>query len=534
MPIMKTLTIGGTTYDLEGGVTSVNGQTGDVVLDADDVGAATEQDIADAIIQVLPVDSASGAVASFPDGYPAPVEALTAAITPVQDLHGQTSPYPAGGGKNKLEKIVETVQTVNDITFTPLEDGYVRVQGTATATATTAFHYVSLPAGTYTVSSNASAGDTVTGVQVNGSNVARSGQSVTFEHSGGNMTVRCRVSSGITLNEVWRCQIESGSTATTYAPYSNLCPISGWSEAAVTRTGSNLLSTPLSYSSSGALSKSNSVFLKAGTYTVGFDSVSVGSTWRFFAKCFKEDGSVLYTGNELTGLPARDSLSGYLNDGNTQDKTVTITLPKDTYIAFAMMFGTITAESVFTGSRLNVGSTATAYESPNIQTVTIDLSGTRYGGTLDVLTGVLTVTHKMTTINNLDWTIASSCFISIGSSTTPGKAGSVGSDNPIICSAYATKATRGYASSYAEKQCGLSVDGTQIIIKDTTYATESALKTAMGTQTLVYELATPTTVQLTSAELETILGQNNIWANCGDVAVSYRADIQRYIQKLMS
>lgn len=120
MPTMKTLTIGGTTYDLEGGVTSVNGQTGAVVLDASDVGAATEQDIADAIIQVLPVDSASGAVASFPDGYPAPVEALTATITPVQDLHGQTSPYPAGGGKNKFG-----LEFIQNTTFT-LVNGYYR------------------------------------------------------------------------------------------------------------------------------------------------------------------------------------------------------------------------------------------------------------------------------------------------------------------------------------------------------------------------------------------------------------------------
>ena len=43
--------------------------------------------------------SASGSVASFPDGAAdLPVQSLKVAINPVQDLHGYASPWPAGGG----------------------------------------------------------------------------------------------------------------------------------------------------------------------------------------------------------------------------------------------------------------------------------------------------------------------------------------------------------------------------------------------------------------------------------------------------
>ena len=43
---------------------------------------------------------------------------------------------------------------------------------------------------------------------------------------------------------------------------------------------------------------------------------------------------------------------------------------------------------------------------------------------------------------------------------------------------------------------------------------------------------TPTIYQLTAEQLSTLYGQNNIFADCGDVAVTYRADTQLYIQKL--
>ena len=41
---------------------------------------------------------------------------------------------------------------------------------------------------------------------------------------------------------------------------------------------------------------------------------------------------------------------------------------------------------------------------------------------------------------------------------------------------------------------------------------------------VVYELKTPATVQLTPAQVATLLGDNNVCADCGAVEVEYRAD----------
>lgn len=46
---------------------------------------------------------------------------------------------------------------------------------------------------------------------------------------------------------------------------------------------------------------------------------------------------------------------------------------------------------------------------------------------------------------------------------------------------------------------------------------------------VVYKLATPATYQLPPQEIKTVLGINNIWSNTGDVTVNYKADTKLYI-----
>ena len=48
---------------------------------------------------------------------------------------------------------------------------------------------------------------------------------------------------------------------------------------------------------------------------------------------------------------------------------------------------------------------------------------------------------------------------------------------------------------------------------------------------LVYQLATPLIIPLTTTAINTYYGVNNFSADTGDISVSYRADIQLYIDK---
>lgn len=138
--------------------------------------------------------------------------------------------------------------------------------------------------------------------------------------------------------------------------------------------------------------------------------------------------------------------------------------------------GDIPAETAY--PMLTVGSTPPdQYEppNPNAFTITLPLGQTVYGGTLDWQTGVLTVTH-------------------------------------------------GEIASYA----GESLPGAWMSDRDV-YSAGSTPTT--GAQ-VVYELATPNTIQLTPHEVLALAGENTIYGNTGDVTVSGRADPNTIIQSL--
>ena len=147
---------------------------------------------------------------------------------PVQDLHGYSNPWPAGGGKNLFDSSILTEQTAWKI---------VTVISTS---------------GTYTMSTNkpvANDNNLYLFFRKVGSSTLGNNDAVTVNHSatvtlaeGESAEVVFRRSEGTAVFSDYWYQIELGSTATSYAPYENICPITGWTEATLYKTGKNLYS----------------------------------------------------------------------------------------------------------------------------------------------------------------------------------------------------------------------------------------------------------------------------------------------------
>ena len=78
----------------------------------------------------------------------------------------------------------------------------------------------------------------------------------------------------------------------------------------------------------------------------------------------------------------------------------------------------------------------------------------------------------------------------------------------------------------------LDKGNTYVTIRDTRYTDAASFKTAMNGVQLVYELATPQTYTLTGQEVSTLLGNNNVWADSGDVEITYRRDISIVLENL--
>lgn len=150
-------------------------------------------------------------------------------------------------------------------------------------------------------------------------------------------------------------------------------------------------------------------------------------------------------------------------------------------------------------------------------------AGTVYGGTLDVTTGKLTVDRAMVDLGTLTWYTAASQRITRFRAPVIGIK-QIGSPNvlgAIVCSSYATKtANQTYTGSLG---ISLQQNANDVYIYDPQKEAFSAadFKSAMSGVQLVYELATPQTYQLTPTEVTTLLGDNTIWADTGDVTVTY-------------
>ena len=375
--------------------------TGDAIADVvEDVTALQAElpDLTETVMSAFVTDTASGAIATFPDGADnVPVKALTVDIEPVQDLHGQSSPYPGGGGKNKLE-VTATTDTVNGVTFTINTDGTTIVNGTATGSIVFPLHGYQ-PLSDYGIEVNtqyimsgtpANLGDgcyLMLAVYGSGTEWRDLGSSASLTPSDVSKQYRVVivVNTGVTVtNALFKPMIclASATDPTTFAPYSNICPITGWSEAKVTRTGVNVWDEEWeegSYGNSGSkITQSgilrNKNIISVVPNTTYYVKMPTGTTYGMWFWLY--DAEKNYIGR-------------YNNGSGVQSGTLTIA-DNVHYINFALAGVTPYGNNI----SINYPSTDHDYHAYQGQTYTIDLSGTRYGGTLDVGTGVLTVDRQ--------------------------------------------------------------------------------------------------------------------------------------------
>ena len=176
--------------------------------------------------------------------------------------------------------------------------------------------------------------------------------------------------------------------------------------------------------------------------------------------------------------------------------------------------------------QLELGSTATTYEPYSGNTYDISWqseAGTVYGGTVDVTTGNLTVNWAMVDLGAKNWypSTAAGRTRFRTSITDIERISSPNVRSSLLCSNYPTKT----ANQTYQGTTGVSLqqNSADIYIYDpqTESMTTAEFKSAMSGVQLCYELATPQTYQLTPTEVTALLGDNTIWADTGDVTVTY-------------
>ena len=171
----------------------------------------------------------------------------------------------------------------------------------------------------------------------------------------------------------------------------------------------------------------------------------------------------------------------------------------------------------------------TKYEQ-DLYSISFGSAGTVYGGTLDVTTGMLTVTYSLRTgfpSRTLD---SSGKLYALGNTLDMVRTGAseiVPTWSNYFNTNYSLDTLRQLTSGY-----GLCVFNRGTFVYGFV-GNESALDAILPNITLAYPLENPISVQLSATEIRTLLGNNNIWSDTGSVSsCEYRADTKLYLEKL--
>lgn len=90
----------------------------------------------------------------------------------------------------------------------------------------------------------------------------------------------------------------------------------------------------------------------------------------------------------------------------------------------------------------------------------------------------------------------------------------------IVCSCYDTRSVDDVMFHNADSSIGGASSNNKVFVKDSRYDDATDLTTALSGQTFVYDLATPTSLQLDPTKIQLLQGTNIIFCSTGDISVS--------------
>lgn len=467
-----------------------------------------------------------------------PFDRVETVLAPIQS--GSGVPYPAGGGKNKLnasEAMANGDFEHQGVSGIWRDDGDIILNGTLTGEAWIGIGFTMMAAGnTYTVSvggnvrvaiwdrtANALVDDVYPDIPI------------TFVAANtGAYAYAFASATGTTFsNERVMLMVNEGSEALPWEPSINVRTISGWTGAKLTRCGKNLL-PDIRIPSGGFTSDGNGVFkyVSNNNTTISTFTFKAGVTYTISATAVSGAG---YKPCIIVRNPTGDRDGQKTNYGATGNP---LTFSFDTDTNFDIILQAETGNGLTTVNdswaiQLEVG-TATAYEPYQGNTYTADFGQTVYGGTLDWNTGVLTVDRAIkdlsgtesVVINNSQYFKAPRFEIEM---VVPGIISTQAENLNMICSHYKVAANPVNANDVNHSICGW-MGGGKVYLRDDAYSTVDEYKSYLAAQNtagtpvqVCYKLATPTTIQLTPQEIKQLQGVNTLYGD-GSISIIGRAN----------
>ena len=336
---------------------------------------------------------------------------------------------------------------------------------------------------------------------------------------------------GYTANNVMfkpMIRLASESDAT-FAPWENLCPITGWTGCEVKRTGLNLISpnrtSETNYGVTFTVNADKSITVSGtASQTTGFRlfdyinrlNLQIGKTYHI--KLLTDKASTIQIQVYKNGSFA---VASYPN----QDLVYTVPSDSVTNYVRIRTGGGESFDNVTCKVMITLDEEATEYVPPveNIYPVSWqDDAGTVYGGTVDVVSGVLTVNKIEKTLSDVDTIYTTSRgtgkYVSWNVDET------FDNSKVLLCDRMKgiLYADRGNAYEvYLYKTSGGAFRVQSFVPSD---ATVQSVNDAISGAKVIVTLATPTTYQLDPVQVALLIGHNNVWNNVGDTSIEVGND----------
>lgn len=473
-------------------------------------------------------------VVTFEDGADdLPLKELKVKIEPKQDLHGYDKPWVGGAGKNLLKYDInwlkennttgtwnENVYTANGISYTLVYDNdgniiAIHISGSSSYNPRLVLYNGSLDVGTsYKL---CKFGENCR-IYLDGNQINSNSTDYTFTAQEGTYNISINQGQSPTAGNRTPMLIKSSETDETFAPYTNICPITGWTEAKVARTGKNLLNTATSTAGKG-INSSGDLYNNDHMSASEFIPVVAGKSYVLSAK----SGFASQLTRRIYGYKANKTVDSSLiviNEGisvGTQ-YTRSFTIPEGSTIAYVRIgYATLDTEIM-----VEFGDTRTDYEAfkrNDTYSITFPASaGTVYGGELTINrdgSGELAIDRLYGSVPECN---------RVGDSTIAGSTGEwaefvlTGYDyikqyDPALCShgGSCTYANRGklhefFISANNKLSCFVKSG-----------STKEEVTALFSGATFVAPRQNIRRCSLTTTQVRSLLGLNHIWADTGDI-----------------
>ena len=538
------------------------------------------------------------------------VQSLKSSILPVQSLNGYEYPWAGGAGVNIYPECAISGTFGGEITITQSGCKYTLTGTTTAYRQAISTDTIDLTAGTYTLKiffSGTATNDiyvqlrSTDGVTTYGSNISNNG--VFTLSSDTTVKPRIAISQNVVTNQTISVMLVSGSTApSTFSPWENLCPITGWTQANVwddpVRGGSiewnqllqngNFASTSdwtnqsaenkVAFSASGNAGKLTIVDATYGGrpnlapssiaspvvghkyfFSGGVKITTAKTTARIFAFLFGNYNTIL----DPVPLNAWNDFATILNVSSSQyaNGILYITTVASTFnandtieyrniqlIDLTEAFGAGNEPSTVEAFRALFPKDYYAYDAGTASCVskvngdpyrqlTFSFGQTVYGVELDANTGTVTV----------KWAVAE--YDGSNDESWAKGGGTAGTDsfqgfyipcnalkkyknatyvNSIKCDRLQTRYSNSntptnlyeyYVTGYNDSSGAYPNQNWFYVKASNDIGTTADFKAWLQSNPIqvVYELATPTTITLSPQTMQTLLGENNLWADCGEI-----------------